>query len=275
MFGGLGSSVSSFAGGVTNPFGLGTIGAAGLGAAGLGTLGGIDALLGGRQAAKQAASKAEIDKIMAEMKADPYKYKTFLTEQGMLPEELTSKDVMDVQALEKLRGLALSEGETPWAAMAREQQRLEEKGAYDIAAKQQLGALQGAQAQLAMRGGLRGGAAERLAGAGQKNLLAALQGVRQAGMQARAGIGTEEASRKLGILQAMPGMETQAATYRTGVEQFNLGNIMQERARQEQANLAAWQERQKMRAAEMQSKAMLSQEPKGLLGGGGFLGLGI
>lgn len=128
-------------------------------------------------------------------------------------------------------------GESAWINMARAQQELEEKAMLDKAS--QNAAAQGAEARasLAMRGGLRGGAAERLAGVSARDALLAQQGVRQQGAITRAGLGVEDERIRTDLLKLLPGMSLDVAQYKTGrdifdqgqltgAEQFNIGNLI-------------------------------------------------
>jgi len=74
-----------------------------------------------------------------------------------------------------LQQKALAEGDTRGAQLARERQGLMSAQAMDQAARQQAGAGAQARSALAMKGGLTGGAAERLAQAGQSGLMRARQ----------------------------------------------------------------------------------------------------
>lgn len=82
---------------------------------------------------------------------------------------------------------------SPWYKMALERQGAEQSRLMDQAARQQAGALAGARTNLAMRGGLRGGAAERLAASGAENLTNLMQQQRQAGAVERGQLGMQGA----------------------------------------------------------------------------------
>jgi len=83
--------------------------------------------------------------------------------------------------------------ESPWYKMALEKQGAEQAGLMDQASRQQAGALAGARSQLAMRGGLGGGAAERMATSGAENLSQMMQQQRQAGAVERGQLGMQGA----------------------------------------------------------------------------------
>lgn len=128
----------------------------------------------------------------------------------------------DTTGLVGLRQAALTpSSESPWMKMQLEKQQLEQSGLLGSAAQQ--AASQGAQARsgLAMRGGLRGGAAERLAGQSANDLALARQGVLQQGALTRAGLGAEAEQQRLSMLSQLPGAELSHAQYLTDVDRVN------------------------------------------------------
>ena len=74
-------------------------------------------------------------------------------------------------SFQALRDKAMAEGDTRAAQLAREQVGLQTQRARDLAQAQNQSALASARGQLAARGGLRSGAAERLASQGQRGLM--------------------------------------------------------------------------------------------------------
>jgi hypothetical protein len=121
--------------------------------------------------------------------------------------------------------------ESPWYKMALEKQGAEQARLMDQAARQQSGALAGARSQLAMRGGLTGGAAERLAGSGAENLLQTMQLQRQGGAVERGQLGM------------------QGADIASKLGQFNIGQQSSTDVRNLQtqlANLAAQEDRKRL-----------------------------
>lgn len=111
----------------------------------------------------------------------------------------------DNRALSKLNEIGLSDGPSPWMKLAEEKQRADEATQLDMTAKQGAGAMAEARDSLAMRGGLSGGAAENLAMRNMDNTLLGQQSVRGQGVTQRLGLGMDDANRKLGILQNLPG----------------------------------------------------------------------
>ena len=70
---------------------------------------------------------------------------------------------LNTEALDALRGQALSTEQTPWTSMMLASQLLEQQQGQDKAVADATGANQSAWSQLAMRGGLSGGERERIA----------------------------------------------------------------------------------------------------------------
>lgn len=97
--------------------------------------------------------------------------------------------------IDALRARATATGESPWAAMQRE------KLGGDATAQAMSGVL-GARSQLAQKGGLSRGAAERLAASGARNALGARRQIAQ-------DISLADEQQKLELLKALPGLETQ------------------------------------------------------------------
>lgn len=144
--------------------------------------------------------------------------------------------------------------ESPWYKMALEKQGAEQARLMDQAARQQAGSLAGARTQLAMRGGLRGGTAERLAMAGSENLANLMQQQRMAGAIERGQLGMQGAdlASRLAQLNAQTMTDAQARNIYAG-----MGELDKQRA----YNLAKYQEEMKGYAAEKTGQA-LGKEPK-------------
>lgn len=143
----------------------------------------------------------------------------------------------DPAALDAIKTRAMSTGPSAWASMMTQQQGLDEQNQLQRAATQNASGMANARAQLASRGGLTGGAAERLARSGSRNLMASSQDISRQGMTDRLGIGVQDENQKLGLLQSIPGMETQ----RMGADLAKAG--LQEKAGEFDAknDFNAWQ----------------------------------
>lgn len=151
--------------------------------------------------------------------------------------------------------------ESPWYKMALEKQGAEQSRLMDQAARQQAGAMAGARSQLAMRGGLTGGAAERMATAGAGNLAEMMQQQRQAGAIERGQLGMQGADLASRIGQFNVGQQSQA-------DVVNLQTQL--------ANLAAQEQRKQLKYSEGMKAKGAYETAKGIgnSGGGGlFSGL--
>lgn len=142
---------------------------------------------------------------------------------------------LDETGLKTLRERATGTGPSAWANMMAGKQSVEQAEAADTAARTAASQTASARSMLARSGGLRGGAAERLAGKGAESELMARQSVFRQGMLDRANIGVEDERQRLQLLQSLPGQELSAAQYKTAMDtqnmealnqagQFNVGN---------------------------------------------------
>lgn len=125
------------------------------------------------------------------------------------------------EAVGKLREQAFAEGDSPWAQLQQQKLQLEQSGLMDDASKQQMQAAAQNQAQLAMSGGLSGGARERMARMGARDLMMARQGVSRMGAQGRMGIQESDLARKQGLLSDFANSEQKA-------QEMNLGSLKED-----------------------------------------------
>jgi hypothetical protein len=104
------------------------------------------------------------------------------------------------EALQKLKGQAFAEGDSPWAKMQLEKQALEQSQGRDQAASSQAQALAQAQSNLMRQGGLSSGARTRMAMQGAKDMALAQQRVNAQGIGQRLGIQEQDLNRKQDLL---------------------------------------------------------------------------
>lgn len=147
--------------------------------------------------------------------------------------------------------------ESPWLKMAFQRQEDEQARLMDQAARQQAGALAGARTNLAMRGGLRGGAAERMATAGAENTANLMQQQRQAGAVERGQLGMQGADLASRIGQFNIGQQT-------GADVGNLQTRLADLAARERRKLFQYGEGMKGYAAGKTAEGIESS------GGGGL-----
>lgn len=191
-----------------------------------------------------------------------------LTGTGALKDVYQMQNTLDRRALEAGRTEALRDpGQmSKWGQMALAQ-------AQNQNAAQSAGQLQQAQNQLAMQGGLRTGARERLASQGMQQQLR--------GNQAALGnVQMQDEQNRQRWLQMMPGMELQAAQYDTTIQDRNIGRSLDELRQGRDFDKYRYGQAMTAWGADKSSEAMRraaedAKSTSGLFGGGGFLGLGI
>ena len=187
---------------------------------------------------------------------------------GMLQNQYNLYPQMDMRTVDAGRTEALRDPATMsrWGQMALSQ-------AQNQNAAMMSGQQQQAQNQLAMQGGLRTGARERLASQGMQQQLRGNQA-------ALGGVQMQDEANRQKWLQTSPGNELQAAQYNTNLQDKNISRALTEvnvgrSMQQNQFNEAmrAWAAEQSgqtmVRAAEEGTKS------GGLLGSGGILGTGL
>lgn len=137
---------------------------------------------------------------------------------------------LDATGINALKGNVLDAngkmiaGPSAWGKLAEQSQRQDEMFQRGDITRQGAGQLANARSSLAMRGGLRGGAAERLAAGGAESQLMAAQDLGRAGMQTRAGIGMQDEGMKQQQLQSLIGAQQSQAGYLSGLDQQNIAN---------------------------------------------------
>ena len=184
---------------------------------------------------------------------------------GMMPEQYQIQDQLNRTGLEQMRGLATGTGPTAWGQARGQQLATDQaRSLQDVTAQGQAAQAQ-ARSQLSQRGGLSGGARERLAGAGARQDLMGRQGALMAGQQAREGLATEDQARRDRALGQLPGAELGAAQFGQGTDKFNIQRALGEKQaerdygiRKYEADSAAW-------AAQKQAEAIRANKSKGFL----------
>jgi hypothetical protein len=149
--------------------------------------------------------------------------------------------------------------QSPWLKMAFERQEAEQSRLMDQAARQQAGALAGARSNLAMRGGLRGGAAERMATAGAENVANLMQQQRQGGAVERGQLGMQGADLASRLGQFNIGQQT-------GADVTNLQTRLADLANTERRKLFQYGEGMKGYAAEKTAQGYENSGSGGLFG---------
>ena len=122
------------------------------------------------------------------------------------------------QGIEGMRSVAK---DNPWLNLAKQRQGLEEQQLLGSAGKLAAQSARTAQSNLAMRGGLRSGASERMARQGALEQALAQQKVRGEGALTRAGFDVEGEKMRQNMLGTLASAEQGYAGYQTGANQWN------------------------------------------------------
>lgn len=162
---------------------------------------------------------------------------------GLLRPEYQLKDTLDRRGYDAMMGEALRPAgqQSKWAQMAQSQQ-------LGQLAQQQAGQQAQAQNQLAMGGGLRSGARERLAAQGMQGGLAARQ-------QTTGKINMQDEENRQKWLQMAPQAALQQASFDQGTQKYNLGMTMAELAQKRAYDAGVYGEAMKGWGAEKTANA--------------------
>lgn len=180
------------------------------------------------------------------------------------PETLDASKLEGYQALKER---ALGTGPSKWANLMLDKQKQEELAGRDLATRQAMSGAAQARSQLAMRGGLRGGARERLASQSMRDALAARQDVSKQGIGSRFGILTEDESQRMKLLPQFSEAEGQLSRYNLELgnraQQSNIEAALKEKQMKDAMAMDKYKEQMRAWAAEKEAEATRNQ------GGGG------
>lgn len=169
----------------------------------------------------------------------------------------------NTQGLDAFRTNALRTGPSNAANMQMNQQQMMQTQGRNQAARDVAGSSATARSQLAMRGGLTGGASERVAKSGKSNLLNADQNLQTSKMNNAANIGIQDENSRVNQLAMLPGMENQALQLPLQAKEFDVGNQMQSNQGQNAFNLGQYQAQMKAFENAQQANAMLNSNNSG------------
>lgn len=173
---------------------------------------------------------------------------------GLPKQQYQTQDVLDMRGINAARDEALR---TP-GSMSKWRELAQADESNRLAQAQQ-GQLSQARNQLAMSGGLRSGAGERLANQSMQSGLAARQNLgSQMAMQ-------DETNRQK-WLSLLPGMEQNVANYKTGIQDTNIGRGLQDISGQRAWDMGRYNEGMRAWAAAQTANAMPQSQDKGLIG---------
>lgn len=169
---------------------------------------------------------------------------------------------LDTRGLEAFRREALRKGPSSWAKLSTKKQFAEEADSRERAKQEARSSQAQAEADLAMRGGLSGGARERLTAGGAKNLLAMSQDVGRQGNLNRMQIGINDEQNRISQLGSLPGMENANLQSQLQKEQLwenarnaDLQRVQQENERRNQWNQMLYQQQMQAWASNRQAQA--------------------
>jgi len=156
---------------------------------------------------------------------------------------------VDQRGIEEMRRLALGEEQSPWLQLQLQKIGEEQKAQREAGAQQALGGQQQAMSALAMKGGLRGGAAERIARGGAEDIFNVGQEISRWGAGQRLGAEQAAEEQRLQMLSQLPQAELQylepqfrEREYQTGIEQYNIEQALGEHQQRRQAELEKYKE---------------------------------
>lgn len=145
-----------------------------------------------------------------------------------LPTDVTSGVSRDTSGLDAFSKEAMRTGPSAWAGLARTQNKQNATDAYNRGSAQTASQGQASRDQLAMTGGLTGGAAERSAMDTSKNMLSMGQDIGRQENQNDLQIGINDEQNRIGELSSLPGMQLQGSQFdlskAQGQNQFNATN---------------------------------------------------
>jgi hypothetical protein len=173
---------------------------------------------------------------------------------GLLRDPYQSTNTLDTRTMDAVRNEALRDPAqaSRWATMARQQQ-------MDDLNNRSQGQLATAQSRLAMQGGLRSGARERL---NQQAMRANLTGGQQIGQQ----IAMQDEQNRQRYLQMAPQMDLQRATFDRGVEDTNIERALRETQSQRAFDMNRYNEAMRAWAAAQAAQNMPVPQDRGLIG---------
>jgi len=155
---------------------------------------------------------------------------------------LTDLTKYDTRAADRIAQDALRTGPSAWRGMMDQQMATKYSGMGDQLAQQQAGQLGQARASLAMRGGLRGGSAERLAAQGMQGGLLGQQRLARQKSEEGMGYNIQDELNRQAQLGQLGSLDANAAQFRGQQNQFNIGNALQTIAGKNQFEMDKYRE---------------------------------
>jgi hypothetical protein len=155
---------------------------------------------------------------------------------------LVDQTKWDTRASDAVAKEALRSGPSAWRGMMDQQMATKYSGLADQQAQQQAGQLGQARSALAMRGGLRGGSAERLAGQGMQQGLLGQQRLARQRSEEGMGYNVQDELNRLSQLGQLGQMDAAKAAFQGQQSQFNIGGALNTLGQRNQFNLDKYKE---------------------------------
>lgn len=173
-----------------------------------------------------------------------------------LAPELQAKEVVGQAGRDQLAARATATGPSEWAKLQTQNQGIEEANALGNIGKQGASSLAQAQGNLARNGGMRSGVGAIMAQRGMQDQMMQKQQARRGGQQDRLNIAMQDDQTKSGLLQNLVGGDLQS-------QQYNIGNVIQEKRTKDTADMSAYAQDMQGWAAKQQGKAIAGSKPQG------------
>lgn len=207
--------------------------------------------------------------------ADPMRpgYNTVYDENTMAlaPEAygLTANILPDSRGMDKYRGEALRSGPSTWSGLARNQLSGDEAVQRDALNANAASSAAGARSQVAMRGGLSGGASERLAASSNRDAMMANQGLAAHALGSRNQIATTDEANRIKMLRDLPEMEINqlrprqwSAEQQLSARRGDIQNQIGENKSINDFNMAQWIQEQQRIQSRRNADVTLATAPK-------------
>jgi hypothetical protein len=184
-------------------------------------------------------------------------------------QNLTNGINLNTQGMDQYRKEATRTGPSTWSGLARNQLNADQASAGSELQRQSAGNAATARSQLAMRGGLSGGAAERLATNSNRDAMMGQQQLASRGLSNRAQIATTDEANRIKMLQGLPSMEVEQlrpqqwrAEQQIAGRRGDINNQINESSQMNQFNMAQYQELMRQNAASRNADAYAAAAPK-------------
>lgn len=182
-----------------------------------------------------------------------------------------AKDInVNKEGIDAVRKMALRKGPSDWTNMMLEKQGIQAGANRDDLSSKLAGSRSQAMSDLAMRGGLSGGARERMAANSMRESNLARQSLSRNEALDKTNLLADDEKSRVNLLTQMPGLENEASKsdfanreYSTTVSKYNLDNVLKDKSAKDAWDSNTYNEQMKKWASDAQANATASS------GGGG------